>query len=78
MRMPMLAAALVLAAPITSCDRSPASSKDVLTSTGRARPGPSGEAPKAARSPAPGTGAVASDAETQAQTALPAYWSDPA
>ena len=74
MRIPLLAAALVLAAPITSCDRAPAGPKE---NTGLARDEVSGKAP-AAQPAGRGTGVLASDAETPAQNAFPSFAADPA
>jgi len=74
MKTPLLAAALVLAAPITSCDRAPAGPK---ASTALARE-ETGRERSATRSAAPGAGTVVSDAEASAQGAFPRFTVDPA
>jgi hypothetical protein len=75
MRIPLLAAALVLAAPITSCDRAPAVPKDT---TALAPEAVGREAPATRSVPASGTVARTSDAEAPAQHRFPLLAVDPA
>jgi hypothetical protein len=76
MRIPMLAAALVLAAPITSCDRAGRSPRE-LHSTSSKNAAADARADVGSSAPAPAEGAVASDAEVRSQAEqLPSAWSD--
>jgi hypothetical protein len=76
MRIPMLAAALVLAAPITSCDRAGRSPRE-LHSTSSKNAAADARADVGSGAPVPAEGAVASDAEVRSQAEqLPSTWSD--
>jgi uncharacterized protein DUF4349 len=71
MRAPLLAATLVLAAPLTSCDHSPSAGRSTVGS------------PLQARDDAPASAAevkavAANDAEVQQSASVPPFWSDPA
>jgi hypothetical protein len=71
MRAPLLAATLVLAAPLTSCDHSP--------STGHVTAGTSLQArDEAPVRPAEAKAATANDGEVQQSASVPPFWSDPA
>jgi hypothetical protein len=71
MRAPLLAATLVLAAPLTSCDHSPSAGRSTVGSPLQARD----DAP--AR-PAEAKAVAANDAEVQQSASVPPLWSDPA
>ena len=71
MRAPLLAATLVLAAPLTSCDHSPTAGRSAVDSSLQARD----DAP--AR-PAEAKAVAANDAEMQQSASVPPFWSDPA
>jgi hypothetical protein len=71
MRVSLLAAILVLAAPLTSCDRHPSTTRSVGSAPARER----AEAPAGA---AEAKDAVANEAELQQGTSVPPLWSDPA
>jgi len=71
MRAPLLAATLVLAAPLTSCDHSPSAGRSTVGSSLQARD----DAP--ART-AEAKAVAANDAEVQQSASVPPFWSDPA
>lgn len=75
MRIPLLAAALVLAAPITSCNRAREARKDTTALT---REDAARDAKLTRNAPASGSGAVASEAEVPAQNPFPTFALDPA
>ncbi|HKU60225.1 MAG TPA: DUF4349 domain-containing protein [Gemmatimonadales bacterium] len=72
MRVPLLAATLVLAAPLTSCNHVPSPGRP----TERAAPRDRGAT--AAGAPAEAKDAVANEAELQQGASVPPLWSDPA
>jgi hypothetical protein len=76
MRAPLLAATLVLAAPLTSCDHSSSAGRSTV---GRSTVG----SPLQVRDDAPASTAevkavAANDAEAQQSASIPPFWSDPA
>jgi hypothetical protein len=71
MRAPLLAATLVLAAPLTSCDHSPSAGRSTAGTSLQAR----ADAPARA---AEAKAAAAKDAEVQQSASVPPFWSDPA
>ena len=75
MRFPLLAAALVLAAPITSCDTAMKARKN---GTALAREDAERDVKLTRNAPTSARGAVASEAETPAQNPFPAFALDPA
>jgi hypothetical protein len=75
MRVPLLAATLVLAAPLTSCDHSPSPARSLQAGTRNSPLPPRDEA--AARA-SEAKAAAANDAEVQQSASVPPLWSDPA
>jgi Domain of unknown function (DUF4349) len=73
MRAPLLAATLVLAAPLTSCDHTPSTTRSASSAPARDR---SAASPPAAG--AEGKDAVANEAELQQSASVPPLWSYPA
>jgi hypothetical protein len=71
MRAPLLAATLVLAAPLTSCDHSPSAGRSTVGNSLQARD----DAP--ART-AEAKAVAANDAEVQQSASVPPFWNDPA
>jgi hypothetical protein len=75
MRVPLLAATLVLAAPLASCDHASTTTRSTLDLPTRERAEVPAGAPVRA---AEGKDAAASDTELQQSPSVPPFWSDPA
>ena len=79
MRAPLLAATLVLAAPLTSCDFSRSPARSAVGSVQAGSPDtPQQPRDEGVRRAAESKTAVANDAEVQQSASVPPLWSDPA
>ncbi len=79
MRVPLLAATLVLAAPLTSCDHSPSPTRSAVgSSQAGTRNSPLQPRDEAAARASESKAAAANDAEVQQSASVPPLWSDPA